>query len=169
MEDDKRICSICGAFLSSYNKTNACFAHKKEPRIVFVQGEPLREQRARRLDLSTIAPKRLASKHTAPPASLTSVKDGVTVAHMLEEVCTVCGVTHEELLGSSRKKKIVRARHIAMYLLRIDFSRSFPMIAQDLCRDHTTIIHGCKKMKAMVTEDASFGMLVERIRSHYTK
>ena len=53
-----------------------------------------------------------------------------------------------------RKKEIIKPRQIIMYILREDFSISYPSIGEKLGgRDHTTVIHSCVKIKREIKYD----------------
>lgn len=67
------------------------------------------------------------------------------MAESLSRVSEASGVSVEEIKGRSRKKHILGARWEAMRLGR-ESGLSFPMIAASLNRDHTTVMHACKKM-----------------------
>lgn len=61
-----------------------------------------------------------------------------------EFVCRKRGVTMQELIGRRRKKFIAEARQEA-FLLSRRLGHSYPEIGEFFCRDHTTIISGCKR------------------------
>jgi chromosomal replication initiator protein len=66
----------------------------------------------------------------------------------------------------TRRKEIVRARQVAMYLLREDFNISFPLIGRKMGgRDHTTVIHSCEKVKEDLETDVELAQEVEQIRA----
>jgi len=51
-------------------------------------------------------------------------------------------------VGKSRKAELVRARHIAMYLLREEMGLTLQNVAQLMGgRDHTTVMHAVEKME----------------------
>ncbi len=57
-------------------------------------------------------------------------------------------IKEDILIGSSRKKEIVKMRDIMVYVLREYGNLSFPVIAKIIGnRDHTTIIHAFRKMQ----------------------
>ena len=59
----------------------------------------------------------------------------------------------DELKGKSRRRPLVIARQVAMYLSRQMTDLSFPMIAREFGgRDHTTVIHACDKVEALMKE-----------------
>lgn len=65
----------------------------------------------------------------------------------------------------TRKKEIVKARQIVMYLLREDFDVSYSLIGQKLGgKDHTTVIHSCLKIKTDLKNDPQLLQELEQIR-----
>ena len=61
------------------------------------------------------------------------------------------GFTKEIIDSHTRKKEIVRARDMIVYLLREYASMSYPVIGQLIGgRDHTTIIHAYRKIKSLL-------------------
>ncbi len=66
------------------------------------------------------------------------------------------GLTVEDLCGSSRGRQLVTARQIAMYLCRELTDLSLPKIgAQFGNRDHTTVMHADRKIRALMAERRS--------------
>jgi chromosomal replication initiator protein len=65
---------------------------------------------------------------------------------ILSVVATTFGLQLSDLKGSSRKKALVRARHIAIYLIRENTELSLPEIGRIMGRDHTTIYHAHQKI-----------------------
>lgn len=55
-------------------------------------------------------------------------------------------VLADEVYSESRRPDVVRARQVAMWLLR-ESGRSFPEIGQALGRDHTTALWACKRVE----------------------
>ena len=62
-----------------------------------------------------------------------------------------------EILSTSRKKHVVKARFEVFYRLRVELNFSYPKIAQLMKKDHTTVLHGVTRMKQMLLDG-----LVER-------
>lgn len=55
---------------------------------------------------------------------------------------------NKDLVGKSRKAELVRARHIAMYILREEMGMQLERVATLMGgRDHTTVMHAVEKMK----------------------
>ena len=59
----------------------------------------------------------------------------------------------EELKSKSRRRPLVTARQVGMYLFRELTELSYPQIAKIYGgRDHTTVIHAFEKIKALMAE-----------------
>jgi len=98
-------------------------------------------------------------KNNIKPKKTVAIKDIVKIVaeyYELEEA-----VIYEK----TRRKEIVKARQVAMYLLREDFNISYPLIGQKLGdRDHTTVIHSHLKIKDDLKTDPSLLQEIEKIR-----
>ncbi|MGI6103658.1 MAG: chromosomal replication initiator protein DnaA, partial [Patescibacteria group bacterium] len=75
-----------------------------------------------------------------------------------------------ELLGKRRHKELVYPRQIAMYLMRVEMSASFPKIGKALGgKDHTTVMHGVEKITKELQKNESLQrdlvLLKERLYS----
>lgn len=78
----------------------------------------------------------------------------ITPDLIIRETCKYFHLPAEDLLGRKRNKEVVRPRQVAMYLLRHEGSMSFPEIGREMGgKDHTTIMHGCKKVEAEMSQD----------------
>jgi chromosomal replication initiator protein len=63
------------------------------------------------------------------------------------------GFTVEDLKGKSRRRPLVTARQVAMYVVRELTDLSYPAIARDFGgRDHTTVIHAVEKIGSLMPE-----------------
>lgn len=63
-------------------------------------------------------------------------------------------ITVVDIVSDRRTKKTVLPRHIAMYLLRLLTTKSFPEIGRHFgWRDHTTVMHGYNRIAFMRTVD----------------
>jgi chromosomal replication initiator protein len=79
---------------------------------------------------------------------------GRTVAEIQAATCELFGVSSEELLSSSRSARIAWPRQLAMYLARELTGQSLLAIGQQFGgRDHTTVLHACKRTSARVEDD----------------
>jgi chromosomal replication initiator protein len=78
----------------------------------------------------------------------------ISVDQVIDVVCRYYSVTQDAIVSSSRKSTIAYPRQIAMYLARTETEASLPQIGAQLGpRDHTTIMHGCEKIAALVEAD----------------
>ena len=77
----------------------------------------------------------------------------ITPELILDETAKMFGFTIEDLCGKSRRRPLVIARQIGMYVFRELTDFSYPRIAEQFGgRDHTTVIHAVEKIKALMTE-----------------
>jgi len=84
----------------------------------------------------------------------------VNAKKIIKTVSEFYDLKEKDLTSSSRKKEIVKPRHIAMYLLREELKGSFPFIGRKLgSKDHTTAIHAYKKISKEL--DQNEGLLEE--------
>ena len=76
----------------------------------------------------------------------------VTPVHILTACSTMFGISIDDIIGTSRRRQLVTARHIAMYVMRDLTDLSFPAIAAEFGdRDHTTVIHAVNKIKQLMS------------------
>jgi chromosomal replication initiator protein len=91
----------------------------------------------------------------------------VTIDLIMNVVSSEMGVSVAEIKGDRRSKQVVQARHLVMYLARELTDESLPKIGERLGgRDHTTVMHGVKKIGKQILEDRQ---LYELIQEHTTK
>ena len=73
---------------------------------------------------------------------------------VIQIVAEFYDLKEKDVLSCSRKKEIVEARQIAMFLLRKEFKKSYPFIARKFGgKDHTTVIHAYKKIINKITNN----------------
>lgn len=89
----------------------------------------------------------------------------ITPKKVLSVVAEFYDLREKDLVSSSRKKEIVRARQVAMFLLREELKGSFPFIGSKLGgKDHTTAIHSCEKIAQELETDKNLEEEVELIK-----
>lgn len=77
----------------------------------------------------------------------------VTPQLILEETAKMFGWTVDELVGKSRRRPLVRARQVGMYVFRELTDYSYPQIAKEFGgRDHTTVMHAVEKISTLMAE-----------------
>ena len=77
----------------------------------------------------------------------------ITGQQILKTTADHFGFTIEELCSASRRRPLVIARQIGMYLFRTLTDLSYPAIAREFGgRDHTTVIHAYEKISRLMKE-----------------
>ena len=77
----------------------------------------------------------------------------ITPQVILEETAKMFGWTIDELCGKSRRRPLVTARQIGMYVFREMTDFSYPQIAREFGgRDHTTVMHAVEKITGLMAE-----------------
>lgn len=99
-------------------------------------------------------------KNNTKPKKMMSIKDVVKI------VSDFYNIDEESIYNKTRRKEVVRPRQVLMYILREDFSISFPSIGEKLGgRDHTTVIHSYEKMKEEIKTDSLLLQEITQLRS----
>jgi chromosomal replication initiator protein len=84
---------------------------------------------------------------------------------LLKSVAKEFQITLDTLTGPSRKSGVVRARGLAMLLMRQLTDESFEAIGEYFSgRDHTTVMHACKKTESTLAKDSELNRIYDRIR-----
>ena len=77
----------------------------------------------------------------------------VTAKTILDATAKMFGFTLDELCGPNRRRPLVTARQIAMYVMRELTDFSYPAITREFGgRDHTTVIHAVEKIGNQMKE-----------------
>jgi chromosomal replication initiator protein len=86
---------------------------------------------------------------------------------IMEETADYFSLSTADLVSKSRSRPLTQARHIAMYLMRECTGLSLVKIGEIFGgRDHTTALHGIKKVEAdMRARDATFRQVQDLTRS----
>src|SRR5882762_8397686 len=80
----------------------------------------------------------------------TSSKE-ITIDAIQKMVCEFFDVPYDRLLHKTRKREIVQARQISMYLAKAFTKNSLKTIGEHFGgRDHTTVIHSCQTVKDLM-------------------
>lgn len=74
-------------------------------------------------------------------------------AQILAAVAGSFGLQVPVLTGQSRTRVAVRARQIAMYLIRERLGLSYPEVGRLFSRDHTTVLYAVRKIRADLETD----------------
>ena len=77
----------------------------------------------------------------------------ITPQLILDATAAAFGFSVEEICGTSRRRPLVTARQVGMYVFRELTDFSYPAIAREFGgRDHTTVIHAVEKIAALMKE-----------------
>jgi len=98
--------------------------------------------------------------------SFTRPQKNISVKNVVDKVSNFYGIDEESIYEKTRRREVVRPRQVIMYILREDFSISYPTIGSKLGgRDHTTVIHSCEKIKREILVDNELSREIQNIRT----
>lgn len=82
-------------------------------------------------------------------------------------VCEYFNITREQMLAKTRKREIVQARQIAMFLSRnlLDNCSLATIGAKIGGKDHTTVLHACNTVSDLISTDKLFRKYVSDIQN----
>jgi chromosomal replication initiator protein len=93
-------------------------------------------------------------------------KKNVSTQEVVKTVADFYNIKETSIYEKTRKKEIIKPRQIIMYLLREEFSISYPSIGERLGgRDHTTVMHSCDKIKNDMEKDSTLSNEISQLRS----
>ena len=91
-------------------------------------------------------------------------KVDVTIDKVQKVVCDYFNITRDELLSKTRKRQIVQARQIAMYMSRSLINCSLSTIGAEIGgKDHATVLHACSTVNDLMSTDKTFKQYVTDI------
>ena len=80
-------------------------------------------------------------------------KPPVTAERIIELTADLFGFSIEQIISGSRRRPLVEARQVAMYVTRNTTELSFPDIGKAFGnRDHTTVMHAVRKIESRMGE-----------------
>lgn len=98
---------------------------------------------------------------------ISSKKPNINAHGVVQKTADFYNLKTDDILGKKRDREIVIPRQIVMFLLRNDLNLSFPKIASSLGgKDHTTIMHGTKKIEELISSDSEFEKEILRLREY---
>jgi chromosomal replication initiator protein len=87
-----------------------------------------------------------------------------TISEIQAAACAHFGLSSDELLSSTRSPRVAWPRQVAMYLARELTGESLPSIGREFGgRDHTTVLHACRRAGARIATDADAREAVEKL------
>lgn len=97
----------------------------------------------------------------------TDRKVNITIETITKTVCDYMKVDENKIRDKTRKKEVVLARQVAMYLSKELTRSSLKTIGLNFGgRDHSTVIHACSLIENAKNQDPSITELLNTLRSH---
>jgi chromosomal replication initiator protein len=94
----------------------------------------------------------------------------VTIDDIQKRVCEHYNIKMADLLSPRRARAVARPRQVAMYLAKQLTTRSLPEIGRKFGgRDHTTIMHGVRKIEELRGGDPSLNEDIEILTRSLTR
>jgi chromosomal replication initiator protein len=87
------------------------------------------------------------------------------VERIVGTVAAAFGVRPRDVLGSCRQRAVLVPRQVAMYLAREVGRLSLPAIGAAFGRDHTTVLHACRKVAEAVKADPKLRRTVRELKA----
>lgn len=116
-------------------------------------------------DLRRVTPLQLIRDGYISTTQNGSSRRGLTAKQVVSKVANYYGLEVEEMCGKSRVSNIKTARQVAMYFLSTELEMSTPKISLEVgVKDHTTVMHGIKKIKADMKENFQLREQIEAIK-----
>ena len=90
-------------------------------------------------------------------------RERLSVQEIQEATCAELGVPLDELRGTTRAARAAWARQVAMYLARELTDATLPAIGRDFGRNHTTVMHACRRTAERIAGDPAAYETVRRL------
>ena len=88
----------------------------------------------------------------------------ITIEAIQTAVCVHYNIPYDLIIGETRKKGVVLARQVAMYLAKTLTKSSLKTVGLHFGgRDHSTVIHACKSVQEKITHDVKFREELEKL------
>ena len=92
------------------------------------------------------------------------VQVDISIDKVQKVVCDYFNITRDDLLSKTRKRQIVQARQIAMYMSRSLINCSLSTIGAEIGgKDHATVLHACTTVNDLMSTDKAFRQYVTDI------
>jgi chromosomal replication initiator protein len=114
--------------------------------------------------ITTTLVEHVISNLYASSPSLESPRGKPSITQIQEATSSTLELSQADLTSGKRARQVVYARQVAMYLCRELTDLSLPAIGQQFGgRDHTTVLHAHRQMRARMLTDDSTQEVVDRI------
>jgi len=96
----------------------------------------------------------------------TDRKVNISIDVITKTVCGYLNIEENKLRDKTRKKEVVLARQLAMYLSKEMTKSSLKTIGLNFGgRDHSTVIHSCSSIEESILKDTSIKEMVDTLRN----
>jgi chromosomal replication initiator protein len=93
----------------------------------------------------------------------------ISASDIVKRVSEATKIDEKDIVGASRRMPIAEARQISIYLCREIMGTSLMDIGMHFGgRDHTTVLHACRKIEKKIKGDKRVGYLVRSLRQDLT-
>lgn len=93
----------------------------------------------------------------------------ITVLDVAQWVSFQTGMAVNEIVGPRRLEPVARARFAVYWISVYALQLSLPQIGRKLSRrDHTTVLHGCRRANEFREKDPAFRMMTDKGLRHFT-
>ncbi|MFA7115757.1 MAG: chromosomal replication initiator protein DnaA [Bacteroidales bacterium] len=97
---------------------------------------------------------------------ITTPKNDISIPKIKKIVCSYFNITSDNLISNSRKREIVQARQIAMYLSRQLTTNSLNNIGTQIGgKNHATVLYACNTVCDLMETDRSFRQYIHDIKN----
>lgn len=103
-------------------------------------------------------------RHGREPRDMSTMKRRLRVSDVLEATARCCQLSLSDLVGKSRNRDVVNARHLAIYIAREETDASLPEIGDALGRNHSTVLYSYNKIASQLEDDPELREKVRAIR-----
>ena len=95
---------------------------------------------------------------------VSNISREISIDYIQKAVCEFFTVPLDLLKAKTRKREVVQARQLSMYLAKHHTKNSLKSIGQHFGgRDHSTVIHSCQAVKDLMDTDMQFKKSVDEI------
>jgi chromosomal replication initiator protein len=98
------------------------------------------------------------------PRDMSAVKRRLRLSDVIEVTARCCQLSLSDLVGKSRNRDVVSARHLAIYIAREETDASLPEIGDALGRNHSTVLYSYNKIASQLEEDQELREKLQAIR-----
>ncbi|OGU67838.1 MAG: chromosomal replication initiation protein DnaA [Ignavibacteria bacterium RBG_16_36_9] len=106
------------------------------------------------------------AKKTVKEIATDRKQNNINIESITKTVCNHLNVAENKIRDKTRKKEIVHARQLAMYLSKELTNSSLKTIGLHFGgRDHSTVVHSCATIEKAKEKDKSFKDLISELRN----